>query len=70
MSDKYPSGDPKLVKQHKEIQRKGDQELEQGASDPGHSAPSAFRERENPMRKRTWVPYSSKRDRFTAARPD
>ena len=24
MSDKHPSGNPKLVKQHKEIQRKGD----------------------------------------------
>jgi hypothetical protein len=39
MSDKHPSGNPKLVKQHKEIQRKGDRELAEGASDPGHSAP-------------------------------
>ena len=39
MADKHPSGNPKIIKQYKEIQRKGDRELEKGASDPGHSAP-------------------------------
>jgi hypothetical protein len=29
MADKHPSGNPRLVEQHKKIQRKGDQELEQ-----------------------------------------
>ena len=39
MADKHPSGNPRLVEQHKNIQRKGDRELAEGTADPGQSEP-------------------------------
>jgi hypothetical protein len=34
MADKHPSGNPKLVEQHKRIQRQGDHELATGNARP------------------------------------
>lgn len=43
MAHKHPSGNPKLVEQHKRIQREGDRELETGSvaadTTPGKGKP-------------------------------
>jgi hypothetical protein len=42
--------------------------LQKALAIPAIRLPNAFREREDPMRKRAWVPCSRKRDRFAAAK--